>query len=1028
MGGCLVFQSVLILWLVRSAHTGGYGAGLSALPNGHETHFNGRRVHNGGGAARTLRPTKGVGSPMGAQNGYAGYRNSKGAGYGGAAGMAADVGTKGYIAGRFQGMWPQGYGRHSGPTSKHPMKGNGYRAHVGAFAGRGNKGYGGPAAGPQTGIKGQMKGYGRATGALAGNGVEPNGHAYSGLANQGYGYGAKAGLPNGAGNNGLGSAGRKPVKGYGQPYYGAGAGLGVPQLARNQGKGAPYNGYGTQPMGGYTGGHGSAGMSLGPRYGSGGIKGPKSGYGYPNSGTNYPVKPEYGNIPHGNGGVKTNGYGVNRGGYAAGLVPSGAKPNGYGNAGTKGYGTKPNGPGNGAALGGAGNKLNGYGGGGPGSPPQASKGVGPTSPLQGFGGAVALPNHAAKAPNSGFGHTPYGKGPKMPGAPNGKGLKGGVLSPRQPSSTLQEGASPQRPIIEGGTLPAPEPTSGRLVLVTKDQYQKLPLPVPQGKNFMQPQATPAYVPKEPKLGPESSPGSALMRPLDKSLTPRSYEAGPHNNPAGGRPVAPPQENGAGASISKGHRPQAGKPDKCTFLVDCGPGSPNGQWMKIPRPGAGVSAGSNTKGYGAAGPNRLGANSGSGPAGYAGPNTGYGVGKPQQSIYRPGANLGGAAYVKGSAYPGYPNGDVAGVQPNYANLGHGVPTIGAKSGGAVQVPYNGAPAGVDDANQPEPQPAGLGPNGKQPPVYAGMEGLPYGGQLGMGPEKANAKYGIGGLQFGGGLQPANNGGDTAEMGGVAPGQYGYGGITDIGHLLRLGSNGPLAGKYGYGRMPHEVQPVGFVPQMRSPGATQYGHGALPYHSGLLGYGPNMNYGGVDGSYGSQGLGGEGKPAGKHVDNLPLHQSQPLEAPSDSRSGSPYEPQPGTAENTNAGGDPNLSRAGDGIANNKYENVGYISGSKLQPEVISLPAAPTPSPPDSVFTPAQTDDLSSDLTGTGNLAFNSEADRQATAQGSEQPDDPAPMPRQLNIQQHLKLQFHPQGSKNAKYDLNGFFGNGGYQGKS
>ncbi|XP_051928060.1 uncharacterized protein LOC127604799 isoform X2 [Hippocampus zosterae] len=191
-------------------------------------------------------------------------------------------------------------------------------------------------------------------------------------------------------------------------------------------------------------------------------------------------------------------------------------------------------------------------------------------------------------------------------------------------------------------------------------------------------------------------------------------------------------------------------------------------------------------------------------------------------------------------------------------------------------------------------------------------------------------------------------------------------------------------------------------MRSPGAGQYGHAALPYHSGLLGFGPNVNYGGVDGSYGSQGLGGEGKPAGKHVDNLPLHQSQPLQAPSDSRSGSPYEPQP-------AGGDPNLSRVGEGIASNKYENVGYISGSKLQPEVISLPAAPTPSSPDSVFTPAQTDDLSSDLPGTGNLAFNSEADGRAAAQGSEQPDDPAQIPRQLNIQQHLKLQFHPQGKR-------------------
>lgn len=32
--------------------------------------------------------------------------------------------------------------------------------------------------------------------------------------------------------------------------------------------------------------------------------------------------------------------------------------------------------------------------------------------------------------------------------------------------------------------------------------------------------------------------------------------------------------------------------------------------------------------------------------------------------------------------------------------------------------------------------------------------------------------------------------------------------------------------GYGRMPHEVQPVGFVPELGSPGAGQYGENV--YH--------------------------------------------------------------------------------------------------------------------------------------------------------------------------------------------------------
>ncbi|XP_077359601.1 calymmin [Festucalex cinctus] len=816
-----------------------------------------------------------------------------------------------------------------------------------------SQGYGG---GTQNGNKGQMKG------ALGGNGAKPNA---------------------------LGGAGRKPVKGYSQPYYRAGPGAGVgashgqgvPQLAKNQ----AYGGYGMKPMGGYTAGYGSAGMGLGPRYGSGGIKGPKpvyggarsqngiggipTGYGYPSGGTNYPVKPGYGN------GVKPNGYGANRGGYATGVLPNGygAKPNGHGTVagGMKGYGARPNGAGagNGAALGRSGNKL------------------------------------------TGFAQMPYAKGPKMPGAPNGKGLKGDVLPPQQPGSPLREGASPRRPIIEGDGLSAPEATSGRLVLVTQDQYQKLPSLVPQGKNYMHSQAdsTPAYaVPifppgKEPKLGPETSLGPALVKPLAKSVKPPSYDAGQ----AGGRPVALPQENGGGASISKGQGAKAGKPD-------CGPGGPNGQWMKIPRPGYGA---------GADVLNRFGTHPGYGAGGYAGPNHAYGA------VYRQGANLGGAGYVKGNSYlgnagpgdslkAGYSNGYVAGVQPDYANLGHGVPASDAKSaGGGVQVPYNGVDVLISTgANQPEPEPepAGLRPNGKQGRVYGGMEGLPYGGQPGMGPEKA--KYGIGGLQFGGNPQTGNNGGNGiyGPAADVIPGRYGYGSIPNTGHLLGLVNNGHMAGKYGYGKMPQELQPVGFVPQLKSPGTGQYvpsGPGALPYQSSPLVIGPNMNYGG----------GGEGKPAGKHVDNLGLlHQGQPLQSASDSRSGSPYESQPGTAENTNVRGDPNLSRASESMANNNYENVGYISGSKLQPEVISLPAVPSPWPLDSAFMPARMDDRNSDLTGAG-LAFNHD-----TARGSEQPDDPEQRPRQLHIQQQLKLHIHPQGSKNDKYDLNGFFGNGGYQG--
>ncbi|XP_061667102.1 uncharacterized protein LOC133496008 [Syngnathoides biaculeatus] len=334
MSGQWLFQYVLILWLVQSVRTGGYGAGVSGLPTGHEAHFNGKRGHNGGGAGRMPIPSKGAGSSLGVQNSYGGYPN-KGVGYGGAAGMANGAGTKGYGAAQAQGSWPQGYGGHAGPANQHPMKGYGYRAHAGILGGPRNQGYGGPPAGPQSG----NKGYGPASGALGGMESKTNG------------YGAKFGVPNGAGNNGLLGSGRKPMKGYGQPYYGAGMGVSqsrvVPQLPRNQDKG-------------YAGGYGSAGMGLGPRYGSGGLKGPKPGYGgaagvpnrrdavpnghgYLNGGTHYPIKPAYGN------GVKPSGYGTRGRGYGIGVVPVGygARRNGYGAGGTKGYGAKPNGPGNG---------------------------------------------------------------------------------------------------------------------------------------------------------------------------------------------------------------------------------------------------------------------------------------------------------------------------------------------------------------------------------------------------------------------------------------------------------------------------------------------------------------------------------------------------------------------------------------------------------------------------------------------------------------------------------------------------------
>ncbi|TKS89845.1 Protein PAT1 -like protein 2 PAT1-like protein 2 [Collichthys lucidus] len=111
MMGQLLLQSVVILWLVQTAHTGGYSA-ASGVANGHGPQPNGGRPQNGGGIGRMLMPSKGVGQAMGAQNGYGGYP-TKGVGYGAAAGAANGGGVKGYgaTAGVNNGQGGQQQGR-----------------------------------------------------------------------------------------------------------------------------------------------------------------------------------------------------------------------------------------------------------------------------------------------------------------------------------------------------------------------------------------------------------------------------------------------------------------------------------------------------------------------------------------------------------------------------------------------------------------------------------------------------------------------------------------------------------------------------------------------------------------------------------------------------------------------------------------------------------------------------------------------------------------------------------------------------
>ncbi|XP_074519866.1 calymmin [Halichoeres trimaculatus] len=1239
----------------------GYGAAAGVTNGGglkgrHSPHGNGANSNGHGAQAGPVNGQQVKGNGYGAQAGGYNGQKVKGNGNGASAGVGGGAKPNGHgAAAGGLGMSSNGYGAKAGPVNGQQMKGNGYGAQAGGYVGQATKGNGNSAAaGSQNGFG--TKGYGTGPGLLNGNGVQTNGQ------------GAVAGptITNGAGSNGQGAAGNKPMKGFGRPRYGTGpgvgmGGLGVPHLAANQGYGSNgYNGHGAKPMGGSNGGFGRAGLGLGPRFGNGGIKGPNQGYGgaagnsngqgvknngyaQPSGGATKPAKPGYGHFP---GSYGANGYGSSRGsamrpspGFGNGALSNGygAKPNGYGpgagaGAGAyKGNGAKSNGhgTGNGAALGAYGATLNGFGVPSGASTPQNNKGVGAVSPTEGakslgngYGGPAVTPNgQLAKTGNSGYGTMPYGKSLKNAGATNGKGLKGQVLSPEQPSVAPEEEVPPYQGVTQGAAPVPPEPTSGIIVMVTQEQHQMLPSPVPQGKSYKhgpliplatqepalviplhpEPEATLEPAPKGSKTvisGPVSvdlqtvpaapEPEAVLPEgkyqkhksvlcyvtgdavPEQKGAVTDALFGGDSNNEGEAAPestksvktkavpetvsatskdtIAPeealavavpvvtteetniksqpqagPERPGVKGQVAgeTGATDNGGVPTKAQgskpASADCGPsGVPNGQWMKIPRPGynggVGASAGTNTKGFGAGAgvPNGYGSkvngngvsaggysNGGGakankpsyGARGYAVPglNNGYGAGprypytgKPQQPSYGQRAYL-GAGYGNENPHGGNRkgNGFNAGVQPDFASLGQGASTAYGKSG-AKQSPYSGAvvPSGLDGLSKAQPQSAGHGP--KNNGMYGGMGGLPNGGQpLGMGAKKSNAKYGIGGLQFGGQplsqgtdgagsfgyggspYKPAGNGksngqygGQGARMGGnPAPGKYGYGGLPNGGQVFSHGSNGHTAGKYGYGRMPYEAQLARLSPGTKSSG--KYGPAAAQYQPTPLGFGQNGklsgNYGGGEVPNTPEALGfhSQAKSSSKYGNQQP-YQSQPLEAAPEVRPDTAglYEPQPqepdsdGKSYRKGAVPTPGIAVEGEGMPIDRYEDVGYING-QVQPEVVNFPAAPTPSPTLAYPLPPSNLPMESSLTpdvspgldvedlpdpaGTTGLSFDSAPSREAhgEAQASKQPEDQQ-LPRQIHIQQHLKLHFHQQGAKNGKFDMNGFVDNSGYQG--
>ncbi|KAK2876685.1 hypothetical protein Q8A67_020781 [Cirrhinus molitorella] len=457
------------------------------------------------------------------------------------------------------------------------------------------------------------------------------------------------------------------------------------------------------------------------------------------------------------------------------------------------------------------------------------------------------------------------------------------------------------------------------------------------------------------------------------------------------------------------------------------GYPNGG-TKGPKPGYGAKAGlSNGQ---EAKPNGYSLqNMGYPNGGTKGPKPGYGA--------KAGASNGQGANPNG--YGGYPNGG-ASRQPNtgssfqnmgYPNGGMKGPKAGSgypngKGGVSSQPGFGAGIGGYPTQNMNNGYKAGYGGYGNKFKNPAG----PQGGQpLGFGSKgKSQAKYGIGGLPFGG----SPNGHQTKPSG-----QYGNDG-------QRYGTK-PYSPQNAYGNLPYNSQPLRPESVAKSPGQKGLNYGGQPFD--LRPDAMPGKYGSPESLYNPQSvsLSGDaksskyGNPAvsyellGPVTDGQSVEENRSLEALHQG-------PEIDGQKSIDQFGDgeipphPDTPGAGEANAQSRYGTGDYTDG-RVQPEVVSFPGVPTVVPAPHI--PAVT---SFDTTLDGSsLVPVSVPDVSTVSEVSASPVFPQPelpslkqqpvSPQQIHIQQHLKFHFHPQGNsqtgKEGKYKLNGFFGNK-YQG--
>ncbi|KAI7796702.1 calymmin precursor [Triplophysa rosa] len=292
-------------------------------------------------------------------------------------------------------------------------------------------------------------------------------------------------------------------------------------------------------------------------------------------------------------------------------------------------------------------------------------------------------------------------------------------------------------------------------------------------------------------------------------------------------------------------------------------------------------------------------------------------------------------------------------------------------------------------------------------YAGLQGgLPKG----LGSEgKSQTKYGIGGRAFAN--SPHGYQSNLFEKYGNDGHQYG---------------TKPYNVKAGFGGLPYNKQPLGYGGEKSS---GKNGFEGFPYGGQPLGHGTDANLGISNPAVSYELLGpvtdGQSVDENRNLEAFPHGPVIDGQNSIDHFGEGEVPPQPD---------DPVILAAGDPPT--KFtDKYGKDDFERIQPEVVSFPAAPTETPVRHIpaVTSFDSPEGSPLALVTGHVDsvvpdIVSEVSASPVPPQSEFPTlllQPAP-PQQIHIQQHLKFHFHPHGNsetggKEGKHNLKGIFGN-------